>query len=183
MKSPVPAHRVGHMAGSAFLLCCLLGLLVLACKWREPANTPRASTSGERASCPTTKAVWAKPPEDSAIPDPPTYGHYFVNADRSIWASAWWHEEPELLRAGGDGVKVGWFRPEGTTLQVVGHRLDAAAPPLVARIPCCYPERFQASGLVFPTAGCWKVNANAAGSSLSFVVRVREVAQQSRSGA
>ena len=32
--------------------------------------------------------------------------------------------------------------------------------------------RFQATGLIFPTEGCWEVTAKAADSVLSFVVRV-----------
>jgi hypothetical protein len=39
-------------------------------------------------------------------------------------------------------------------------------------IPCCYPTRFQSSGLYFPTEGCWEVTAQAGESELVFVVRV-----------
>jgi hypothetical protein len=175
IKSAVAACRVAHTARSILLLCLLVLFLLPACKTRE--------SSAERAQCPATPTVWAKPPEDPAIPGPLGYGHYLVNADRSIWAAAWWQDKPGLLRAGGDGVKVGWFRPAGAALEVVGQRLDDVAPSLVARVPCCYPTRFQASGLLFPSAGCWRVTATAADSSLSFIVRVGEVAQQPRSGA
>jgi len=95
-----------------------------------------------------------------------------VNEDRSIWASAWWTEtEDSPLRASEEGVKVGWFRPAGAALEITGQRLDGTAPPLEAHIPCCYPTRFQATGLFFPT-GCWEVAAKAAESKLSFVVWV-----------
>jgi hypothetical protein len=67
---------------------------------------------------------------------------------------------------------MGWFRPAGETLTITGQRLDAEAPPLEAEIPCCYPTRFQATGLYFPTEGCWEVNAAAAESELSVVVWV-----------
>jgi hypothetical protein len=129
----------------------------------ESASTP----------CPLTESVWIKPPEDAAVQDPPAFGYYFVNEDRSIWASAWWtgHEEYPL-RAGEEGNKVGWFRPAGATLEITGERLDGQAPPLESHIPCCYPTRFQATGLSFPTEGCWKVTARAAESELSFVVWV-----------
>jgi hypothetical protein len=117
--------------------------------------------------------VWARPPEDSAVEDPPGFGHYFVNEDRSIWASAWWADEGgSPLRVSADGLKVGWFRPAGATLAITGERLDATAAPLSAHVPCCYPTRFQATGLYFPSEGCWKVTARAAGSELSFVVWV-----------
>jgi len=123
--------------------------------------------------CPVSEPVWAKPPEDSAISGSSGYGNYFVNEDRSIWASAWWTEDEEYhLRPSEDGIKVGWFRPAGAELKITGQRLDGEAPPLQAIIPCCYPTRFQATGLAFPAEGCWEVTAKAADSILSFVVRV-----------
>jgi len=124
-------------------------------------------------SCPVTEPLWIKPPEDSAVQGSPGYGYYFVNEDRSIWASAWWTDDEEYpLRPSEDGIKVGWFRPAGAELKINGQRLDGEAPPLEAVIPCCYPTQFQAMGLVFPTEGCWEVTAKAAESVLSFVVRV-----------
>lgn len=123
--------------------------------------------------CPRTEPTWAKHPEDSAVGDPPSFGYYFLNEDRSIWASAWWTgQDGSHLRAGDEGVKVGWFRPAGADLEITGHRIDAQAPPLEAHVPCCYPTRFQASGLHFPTEGCWRVTARAADSELAFVVWV-----------
>ena len=112
--------------------------------------------------CPITEPDWALPPEDSAVQDAPAHGYYFVNEDRSMWASAWWTKQDEnYLRAGEEGIKVGWFRPAGPELEVTGQRLDAQAPPLEFHAPCCYPTRFQASGVGFPTPGCWEVTARA----------------------
>lgn len=141
------------------------------------ASTPTPNTpSAEGAmtgACPVTEPEWAKPPDDAAVQNSPEYGYYFVNEDRSIWASAWWAGQAEShLRLSKDGFKVGWFRPEGADLQITGQRLDAQAPALEARVPCCYPTRFQATGLMFPTGGCWEVRAKAADSELSFVVMV-----------
>ena len=105
--------------------------------------------------------------------DPPSYGYYFVNEDRSIWASAGWTGlEDTYLRAGEQGVKVGWFRPAGAELMVTGQRLDGKAAALDAHLPCCYPTRFQASGLTFPTAGCWEVTARAGDEELTFILWV-----------
>ncbi len=67
---------------------------------------------------------------------------------------------------------MGWFRPEGASLKITGKRLDGQGPPLEAHVPCCYPTRFQATGLSFPTEGCWEVTAKAAKSELLFVVWV-----------
>jgi hypothetical protein len=145
--------------------------------------TPAASTTEITSAntCPVTEPVWIKRPADSAVQDPPEYGYYFVNKDHSIWASAWWvdAEEP-YLRASTEGIKVGWFRPAGATLEITGHRLDGESPPLEAYASCCYPTRFQASGLIFPTEGCWEVTAKAADKELSFVVWVEP--EESKTG-
>jgi hypothetical protein len=93
---------------------------------------------------------------------------WYINADRTLWAG--W--DAAHLRAGGRGNKVLWIRPQGTQLKVVGRRLDEDAAPLQARIPCCYPTGFQASGLVLPTLGCWKITASAGSSTLTFVAYV-----------
>ena len=151
----IPSFRPFH------ILCVFTGILLTGC-----------AASG-KAACPLTEPVWAMPPEDSAVLDPPAYGYYYLNEDRSIWASAWWEEQEEYsLRVSEDGLKVGWFRPAGAELVITGQRLDGEAPPLEAEAPCCYATRFQASGLYFPTAGCWEVTATAADSKLTFVVWV-----------
>ena len=98
-------------------------------------------------------------------------GEAFKKVDRAkmtedFLAAARW------LKASKEGVKVGWFRPAGADLEITGQRLDGQAPPLKAHVPCCYPTRFQATGLSFPTEGCWEVTARAAESELSFVVWV-----------
>lgn len=150
------------------LFTLTLWLLVLvACTSRSAAEDTSATT------CLLTEPVWAKPPDDAAVEGSPAFGYYFVNEDRSIWASAWWAEQEAYhLSASEEGIKMGWFRPAGAPLEITGQRLDAQAPPLEAHIPCCYPTRFQATGLYYPTEGCWQVTAKAADSELSFVVQV-----------
>jgi hypothetical protein len=145
----------------ALALFLLLPVLV-AC-----SRTPFAN------DCPITEAVWVKPPADSAVLNEPAYGYYYVNEDSSIWASAWWMGQEEYrLRVDENGIKVGWFRPAGAPLEITGQRLDGEAPPLEAEASCCYPTRFQASGLYFPTEGCWEVTARAEDRKLTFVVWV-----------
>jgi hypothetical protein len=122
-------------------------------------------------SCPVTEPEWLLAPDDPAVNNPPAHGYYFVNEDQSIWASAGWTDsEYSKFSEMEDGVKVGWFRPEGAELTVTGQRLDEEASSLEADLPCCYPTRFQASGLYFPTEGCWEVTARAEDASLTFVV-------------
>lgn len=126
-----------------------------------------------RQACPVTEPAWERPPDDAAVQSEPGYGYYYVNADRSIWASAWWTGLDENYLLPGEGIKTGWFRPAGAELHITGKRLDGEAPALEAHVPCCYPTRFQATGLLFPTEGCWQVTARAAESALSFIVEVK----------
>jgi hypothetical protein len=174
------------------LTLCLSLLISVACTSPPPSATPSATRSKtpEPASqnqadataaspCPQTEPSWIKPPEDSAVQNAPAFGHYYVNEDQSIWASAWWAGQADAqLRVSEDGIKVGWFRPAGAPLVITGQRIDGQAPPLEAHVPCCYPTRFQASGLSFPAAGCWEVTAQAAASELTFVVWVEPEASQ-----
>jgi hypothetical protein len=118
-------------------------------------------------TCGVTEPIRAEPPRDPNA-DPFGTGPWYVNADRSIWAG--W--DAVRMVAGEKGNKVLWIRPQGTQLVVSGRRLDVQASPLKARIPCCYPTGFQASGLMFPSGGCWEISAKAGASTLSFVTRV-----------
>jgi hypothetical protein len=143
-------------------------LLLAGCTALDVALLDRTA-----AACPVTEPDLLVPPGDSAVQGDPGEGYYYANADRSILAAAWWWDaENYILRAGEEGIKTGWFRPAGADLMITGERLDGAAPPLDSSVPCCYPTRFQASGLIFPTEGCWEVNAEADGELLSFVVWV-----------
>jgi hypothetical protein len=143
-----------------FLLLCLLA----GCGAVAPSAT---------VSCPVTEPIWIKPPEDAAIPDAPAFGYYYANEDRSILTSAWWWEQKDdPLLSTEEGIKLGWFRPAGESLEISGRRIDANAPALEADVPAGYPTRFQASGIYFPSEGCWEVTAKAGESRLAFVVWV-----------
>lgn len=162
------------------LLSALLTTLLVGCSTAYTLGsavyglTTQQSTATDSAdSCPVTTPVWIKPPADAAVLNPPTHEYFFVNADHSIWASAWWAtEESPFAWELDQGIKVGWYRPAGAQLKISGRRLDGEASPLRAEIPCCYPTQFQATGLFFPAPGCWEVTAQAADKELSFVVNV-----------
>ncbi|TMC46970.1 MAG: hypothetical protein E6J26_11785, partial [Chloroflexi bacterium] len=71
------------------------------------------------------------------------------------------------------GVKVGWWRSAPGKLSIEGKRLDAPGPPLRADIPDGYGvSGFQATGIDFPTEGCWQVTGKVSDKSLTFVVQV-----------
>jgi hypothetical protein len=69
--------------------------------------------------------------------------------------------------------KFPWWRMVAGHLTITGRRLDAPAPPLKSRVPSGYGNiGFQASGVTFPSEGCWQVTGKVADTSLTFVTFV-----------
>lgn len=131
------------------------------------------STGGSRAQtalldgdCRVSESVQERPPDD---PHADSFASpratWYANPERTMWA--WWWGKTYT-----GAYKVLWVRPQGAELTVTGHRLDGEAPPVTASIPRGYPWTFQASGVSFPTAGCWQVDASAGGETITFVVRI-----------
>jgi hypothetical protein len=74
------------------------------------------------------------------------------------------------------GWKVLWNRLVKGPLHIDGHRIDGDAPPLRAFLASTIDEiGIQPSYLLFPTTGCWKINARIHGEPLSLVVRVEKI--------
>jgi hypothetical protein len=74
---------------------------------------------------------------------------------------------------GSIGWKFGWWRIVPGRLTISGRRLDAPGPPLRASVPDGYGSQgFQASGVSFPTEGCWEITGSVGGSELTFVTFV-----------
>ena len=137
-----------------------------------PRGTTVALPSG--GTCPVTPAITAPEPTpasgNAAIGmhrDPLGNGPWYRSPDGRIWATA----SGFVRRPGGN--KVVWIKPLGAQLQVSGRRLDGAAPPLGVSLPCCYPGDYQASGVDFPTSGCWEIEAQADSTIFRFVVAVQ----------
>jgi hypothetical protein len=82
----------------------------------------------------------------------------------------------EKPRADGSvAMKFPWWRGVRGRLTIAGRRLDGSASALRAVITDGYgPIGFQASAIIFPTAGCWRVSATAGTARLSFVTLVVE---------
>jgi len=75
-------------------------------------------------------------------------------------------------------MKFWWWRLVKGRLTIEGRRLDNPAPPLHSIIPDGYGEiGFQASGLVFPTPGCWEVTGRIGDKSLTFVTLVEKISE------
>jgi hypothetical protein len=79
-------------------------------------------------------------------------------------------------RDGSIDQKFPWWRSVHGRLRITGRRLDGHAPALRAVIPHGYgPTGFQATGIIFPTGGCWSVTGRAGRASLTFVTLVFKV--------
>jgi hypothetical protein len=76
-------------------------------------------------------------------------------------------------RDGSIGWKLGWWRVVSGRLVITGRRLDAPAPPLRASVLDGYGSRgFQATGVSFPTEGCWEVTGAVGDAEVTFVTFV-----------
>ena len=134
---------------------------------RGQQATQDATTAAATGACAVSETVTDRPQDDphaSSFASPS--GTWYANDERSIWAW-WWGNVPPSR-----GFKVLWVRPAGAQLHVTGRRLDGPAEPMIANIPDGYPHTFLASGLTFPTPGCWKIEATAQNARLEFVVQV-----------
>jgi len=79
----------------------------------------------------------------------------------------------QRLQDGSFVMKFWWWRRVNGTLTIEGRRLDAPAAPLRGIVPEGYgPRGFQASGIAFPTPGCWEVTGRVGSGALTFVTRV-----------
>jgi hypothetical protein len=137
------------------------------------AQARTASSSGK--VCQTTASTNTEKPTNTNTAS--FSSHWYRSADKRIWASA-----PARWFAGDH--KVLWERPLGTQLKVTAKRLDGDAPPFKATLPDGYQSfDYQASGLNFPSAGCWEVTAQADQSQLQFTLDVLPRSYQPGSGA
>ncbi len=151
------------MRGYKFILFVLTLLFMASC---ARSNTPL---------CPVTAPNRSTPPgeTDSGL----------NHGNSKIW-TVLWPEGTIRFEPGGPGeirpdgslaMKFPWWRGEGVVgpLQIEGKRLDGEAPPLQADIPEGYGDTgFQASGLIFPTEGCWQVTGRVGEAELTFITRV-----------
>ena len=163
----------------ALLLACAA---VVAC---EPAPTsrstavpptdPPAASVGPNAfpaapvglsACPVTAPTTSERPRD--VNTAAFSREWYVSSDRLLWASA--HGR---FYVGSN--KVLWERP-GSRIDISGKLLSgdprAAGVPTIAAPQGYESSSYQASGVTFPVAGCWIVEARAASSVLSFVTLV-----------
>lgn len=137
-----------------------------------PAGHARASPAPSPAPtpCPVTLANGATPPGETQSG--------LNHGNGQLWTVLWPDgivvaSGPDQVRPDGSiGMKFPWWRGVRGRLSIEGHRLDGPAAPLRAVMSDYGPIGFQASGIIFPTAGCWEVTGRVKSANLTFVTLV-----------
>lgn len=165
-----------------------IGMLLGLSVWAPIRTTPAPQSAegkklnaSEPVPCPVTIGRKALLPPSDAIK---FFGAGAAHWNGSLFVGGLWPDGTIVFRPRGAGIilpdgslsmKFGWWRGAGLRgkLTIYGKRLDAAAPPLRARIPDGYGDTgFQATGVIFPTQGCWEVTGEVGDAHVTFVTRV-----------
>jgi hypothetical protein len=166
--------RTGLLAAGLASIAALAGC---DAGWPDITLEPPAGGSVSRSvdGCPVTIVKGNPPVEGEDF----NYGNEFLAA--ALWTNGRLvaDEDPgaqtwgQVMSDGSVEAKVGWWRGVSGRLTIQGERLDAPAPPLRAFVPGGYGHiGFQATGLTFPTEGCWEVLGSVAGHEITFIVLV-----------
>jgi hypothetical protein len=162
----------------ATVVMCLAFAAALTAQATADSKTAPTATRDRSVCQITTATKRARPPK----PVPPSFGYgnariaVALNPPNGRLVAGRLPSggyRAEINRDGSIDAKYGWWRAGARPkLQVSGRRLDAEAPPLRASIPDGYDRGFQATGLRFPTTGCWRVTGRFGTASLTFTVFV-----------
>lgn len=138
---------------------------------REVAVEGAPQPAAVSADCPVTSPNGSQPPGEAVQSD-----QHHGNGELWVVLPPSGVVEVPAANVQPDGslaMKFPWWRGVDGDLTITGRRLDGDAPPLRAEIPDGYGTTgFQATGLFFPSEGCWEVNGRAGAGSLTFVVFV-----------
>lgn len=139
-------------------------------------TAPPGQVSPDAKGCPVTAPSRVGPPGVAASS---FFGWDSSYGNGKLWVGGLWPDGviaagPDFVTADGAvGMKFGWWRTVEGTLRITGRRLDGDAPPLRGDVPDGYGKTgFQASGVFFPTEGCWEVTGAVGATTLTFVTFV-----------
>jgi hypothetical protein len=152
---------------------------------RSPAGGP--ARSARHPARPVTLADARRCPVTIGHPVPGTawwrtllFGYGSAYGNGSLWVGGLWPHgvvivtRDEISPGGRLGMKFGWYRLTSGYLTITGRRLDGPAPPASGlTFRGAYGlTGFNASGVTFPTEGCWQVTGRVGRVSLTFVTFV-----------
>jgi hypothetical protein len=170
------------------LLIWGLVLAAVACSSGGPSTTPSPHESGSlpsaattaRATLPLAEALRACPvtvPNGSLPPGVASGAAYLGNG--GLWTSLWPHglvlvPPDDIGRDGWLGMKFPWWRGPGVRghLHISGYEI-ASGESIRAQTSGYGVTGFNATGIFFPTEGCYRVTGEADGTELTFVTLVR----------
>lgn len=119
--------------------------------------------------------------------NPPGQRSRTSHGNGNLWVELWpggrvLASEDDLRPDGSIAIKFPWTRGVSGRLEITGRRLDAEAPSVRAEIPEGYGNTgFQASGIIFPTDGCWEITGRVGDVSLTFVTEVMKPQRETKS--
>jgi hypothetical protein len=149
----------------------LIALIALPGATPGSANARAGASATPAAGCPVTLPNGVA--VGGADASPLLYGNESLST--VLWPEGIILMTPlDAAKPGGPyGMKFPWWRGAFGELTITGRRLDGEAPPLTADISSGYGKHgFQASGVWFPTPGCWEVTGHVGAASLTFVTLV-----------
>jgi hypothetical protein len=157
------------------LVVLMLGLFLTTGYATVSVGEPMPIDEPAGAVCHTTRPNLMTPPAEEAEVLAHSDGRLYVGLppDGEILA------DPRFIELDGSvGMKLWWWRAPGVggagDLVITGHELASRAP-IRASIPEGYGQRFQATGISFPTEGCYEVTGRSGEAALTFVVKVTKV--------
>jgi hypothetical protein len=148
--------------------------VVLASCTSNETSASRPATAGTAASPSPIDCAATRPNGNS----PPGERSRLSHGNGKLWVELWPRghvraSKDDVRPDGSIVMKFPWTRGVRGELEITGRRLDAEAPPVRAEIPEGYGSiGFQASGIIFPTQGCWEITGRVGNVSLSFVTKV-----------
>ena len=172
-----PRHPVPITVG----LLAVVVLILAGCAGGRPTTRPIAVAPSTTAThlpqpvaladarqCRVTRPNGATPPGVGAQAG---VNHGNTKLWTAMWPGGVIKADPDYVdKDGSIHMKFGWWRGVSGQLSIQGRRLDGPAPPLRAEVPDGYGERgFQASGVIFPTEGCWEITGQVGAARLTFV--------------
>jgi hypothetical protein len=164
-----------HGLLAATALAAGVSVALLGCTGGPARNRARPVVMADARLCPVTIG---HPVPRTAWWRELLFGSSSAYGNRSLWVGALWPHGVVIITpddVGPDGrlgMKFGWYRLTSGFLVISGRRLDAPAPPLSAMTSGYGLTGFNASGVYFPTEGCWQVTGRVGGTALTFVTFV-----------
>jgi len=156
------------------LILAVLGATTVACgsNVRPSPSSPTPSPSASApvpGVCEPSRPNGATPPGDQPSSEDYGNGRLYTLLPLSSDGLVYGERQPDRSI----GVKFPWWRAPGVggDLKIEGHEVRTGAA-IRAEIPTGYGQRFQATGLYFPGAGCFEVTGRSGDASLTFTIKV-----------